>query len=56
MFGYGLLVGLFVGVPMGMFVMALCVTSGRNEGYVHTRPDPKYPRPELPVVERMKDD
>jgi hypothetical protein len=30
MFVYGLLVGLFVGTWLGVFVMALCVTSGRD--------------------------
>ena len=31
MLGYGLLIGLFIGVPLGMFVMALCVTAGKGQ-------------------------
>jgi len=31
MFYYGFLIGLFIGAPLGMFVMALCVTAGRGQ-------------------------
>jgi len=31
MFFYGLLVGLFLGAPIGMFKMALCVTAGKGQ-------------------------
>ena len=31
MFGYGLIVGMFIGVPVGVFIAALCSAAARAD-------------------------